>query len=135
MQSTLYLTLEEVLALHDVCIHEFGGLKGVRNFNLLESATMQPRQTFGEQDLYPSIWDKAATLSYSISENQPFLDGNKRTAALCMLVFLEINGCEIIVPRGQIYEIMFKVATKIMNRTSLSKWLRNNSKKIKWISA
>ena len=73
-----YLTLVEVLNLHDQIIEQSGGALGVRDLSALESALAQPRMTFGGEDLYPTLVDKAAALGFSIIMNHPFVDGNKR---------------------------------------------------------
>ena len=90
-----YLTIEQVLALHDLALQEFGGLAGLRSMDLLASAVLTPQQSAFAEDAYPTIPDKAGAYAASLSENQPFMDGNKRTAALAMLVFLDINGYEL----------------------------------------
>ena len=126
MKPINYLTLEEVLALHEISIKEFGGTHGIRELGLLESAVHQPQQSFGSQNLYVEIWDKAAILGYAISENQPFLDGNKRTAALSMLVFLEVNGYEVNVKKGEIYKTIMSIANKKITRKKIAQWLKKN---------
>lgn len=89
------LTLMEVLELHCRVIEQFGGALGIRDLGLLESAIAQPRMTFGEEDLYPSLLEKAAALGFSIIMNPPFLDGNKRTGHAAAETFLVPNGLEI----------------------------------------
>ncbi len=125
-----YLSLEHVLSIHDLMIREFGGSHGLRDSGLLESSIGQPRQSFGGIDLYPTLFEKAAMYAYSISENQPFIDGNKRTAASVAAIFLELNGFEIDCPEGQIYGLMMDLANKRISRKKLSKWFKDNSKKI-----
>ena len=75
---TRYLSLAEVLRLHGRIIAETGGSDGLRDLGLLESALAQPRQTFGGQDLHPSLVEKASAVGYSLIKNHPFVDGNKR---------------------------------------------------------
>jgi death-on-curing protein len=72
------LTLEEALAIHEASLERFGGLPGLRDEGLLESALAQPFQTFGGAELYPTFAEKAARYAYGIARNHPFLDGNKR---------------------------------------------------------
>jgi death on curing protein len=72
-----FLTLIEVLELHRRVIEQSGGAFGIRDTGLLESAISQPRMTFGGEDLYPSLLEKAAALGFSIVMNHPFVDGNK----------------------------------------------------------
>ena len=89
------LTKEQVLYLHAELIEEFGGTDGIRDMGLLESAMYAPFQTFGGEALYPSVQAKAAKLGLGIVGNHPFLDGNKRTGAHVMLIFLALNGIEL----------------------------------------
>jgi death on curing protein len=125
----LYLSLEHIHAIHDTMIEEFGGSFGVRDRGLVESCARQPIQSFGGEDLYPSLFDKAATYALPISENQPFIDGNKRTAATVAAAFLDINGYEIDCSKGQIYEVMMDLANKRLTRENLSRWFQKHSKK------
>ena len=83
---------EQVLILHTMVIKQSGGIDGVRDNGLLDSALNAPFQSFENEELYPSIQGKAARLCYSIINNHPFIDGNKRIGVLIMLVFLEINN-------------------------------------------
>lgn len=69
-----------------------GGILGLRDRGSLESAVAQPEMTFDGDDLYPTITDKAAALGYSLIQNHPFLDGNKRAGHATMEVFLLLNG-------------------------------------------
>jgi death on curing protein len=90
-----YLTLEEVLELHRLALEQSGGLDGVHDFGGLDSAVAQPQMAFGGQELYPSLADKAAALSFSLVCNHPFIDGNKRVEHAAMETFLVLNGWEI----------------------------------------
>jgi death-on-curing protein len=83
-----FLTLIEVLELHRRVIEQSGGAFGIRDIGLLESAIAQPRMTFGGEDLYPSLLEKAAALGFSIIMNHPFVDGNKRTGHAAIETFL-----------------------------------------------
>lgn len=86
------LSKNQVLALHAALLEEFGGTDGIRDMGMLESALAAPFQTFGGESLYPSLQAKAAQLGFGLVCNHPFLDGNKRTGAHVMLVFLALNG-------------------------------------------
>jgi death-on-curing protein len=90
-----YLTLAEVIELHDRIISETGGGTGLRDIGALESALAQPRQTFGGEDLYTSLPAKATALGFSLIMNHPFVDGNKRIGHAAMDAFLMLNGFEI----------------------------------------
>jgi death-on-curing protein len=87
MSDTVYLTLAEVLAFHDVLIEEFGGATGVRDLGALESALFRPRTGY-----YSDVVEEAAALFESLVQNHPFVDGNKRVAFAVMDVFLRVNG-------------------------------------------
>jgi death-on-curing protein len=89
---TEYLSLQQVIDIHNVMIKRFGGLAGIRDKNLLLSALEAPKASFGGAELYPSIFEKAATYLYHIIRNHPFNDGNKRTAYFVTLLFLEANN-------------------------------------------
>jgi death on curing protein len=90
-----YLSLLEVLSLHCQIINQSGGASGVRDLGALESAVAQPLMTFGGEDLYPTIVDKAAALGFSLVMNHPFVDGNKRIGHAAMETFLVLNRLEI----------------------------------------
>jgi death-on-curing protein len=90
-----YLTLAEVLHIHEGVLAQAGGLSGVRDLSALESALSQPKASAGGADAYPSLVEKAAALCYSLCSNHPFIDGNKRVAHAAMEVFLVLNGREI----------------------------------------
>jgi len=83
-----YLTLNEILRLHEMIIAESGGALNVVSLAALQSAVAQPQMMFGGEDLYPTVVDKAATIAFSIVNNHPFMDGNKRTAHAAAQVFL-----------------------------------------------
>ena len=90
-----YLTLAEVLQLNTSIIEQSGGASGILDLGLLESALGQCRMSFGGQDVYPTLAEKAAALCFSIVQNHPFVDGNKRTGHAAMEVFLILNGYEL----------------------------------------
>ncbi len=91
---TRYLGLSEVLKLHDMILVQSGGAAGLRDLGALESALGQPHQTFGGEDLYPELVDKAAALGFSLIMNHPFLDGNKRIGHAALEATLMLNGFE-----------------------------------------
>jgi len=91
-----YLTLEQVLKLHDAAIEKFGGLKGVRDPNILLSCIENPKQSMFGMELSPTVYDKAAAYLFSIVRNHPFNDGNKRTGAGSAYLFLRINKARIL---------------------------------------
>jgi death-on-curing protein len=121
-----FLGLDAVLAIHHDQIATFGGLHGVRDPGLLESAIGQARQTYSyTKDIYES----AAQYGFSLAKNHPFLDGNKRTAADCMLTFLVLNGIEPTLSPEQLFEWTLQVAVGELDRPALAKVLRKHSRK------
>jgi death-on-curing protein len=86
-----YLVLIEVIELHRQIIEQSGGSLGIRDLGAVESALAQPRMTFGGEELYPTLVDKAAAIGFSLIMNHPFIDGNKRIGHAAMEVFLVMN--------------------------------------------
>lgn len=91
----ILISKEQVLKIHSSLIKETGGIDGMRDENLLDSALNSPFQTFDSKELYPELSGKAAQLSFSIIKNHPFLDGNKRIGVHIMLVFLALNNVKL----------------------------------------
>src|SRR6185436_514345 len=90
-----YLSLGEVVDLHQALLDQTGGAAGMRDLGGLESALAQPRVTFDGADLHPTVIHKAAALGFSLALNHPFVDGNKRLAHAAMEVFLLLNGQDL----------------------------------------
>lgn len=122
----IYLELAEVLEIHGRLMGESGGLSGVRDRGLLESAVAQPRMGFGGQDLYPTILEKAAALAFSLICNHPFLDGNKRIGHAAMEVFLICNGFEIQATVDDQEAVILSVAAGEMGRETFTQWLQQH---------
>lgn len=122
-----YLTLPEVLYLHDQIITSSGGSHGVRDISVLESALAQPRATFDGVELYPDLIAKAATLEFLLVANHPFVDGNKRIGHAAMEVFLLLNGHEIEASVDDQEHIILAVASGQLNRVGLEQWLRGHT--------
>jgi death-on-curing protein len=119
-----YLTLKEILELHRRIIQQSGGLTGIREVGMLESALAQPQMTFGGEELYPTIVEKASALSFSLIKNHPFLDGNKRIGHAAMETFLVLNGHELDALVDEQEQVILKVASGELGRDSLTDWLR-----------
>lgn len=126
-----YLTLEEVLAIHDNQIETYGGIHGIRDLGLLESALARPQSSFAGEDLYPDIFHKAAVFMQSIILNHSFLDGNKRTGTVSLARFLFLNGYNIKVTNKILIELTLKIEAKKITLEKLTKWLKKHSQKIK----
>ena len=126
----IQFTIQDIYELHNQLEDAFILSSGVRDENLLASAVNTPFQTFMGNDLYPSIYDKAAQLCYGIANNHPFTDGNKRTALHSMYVYLIINGFDITATQQEVENLIINVAAGKMTNTELANWLRENTIKI-----
>jgi len=123
---TTYLSLEQVLDLQRRQIRLFGGAAGLRDRGALEGAVARPQMTFGGEELYPTIVEKACALGYSLIQNHPFVDGNKRTGHAAMETFLVLNGFEIVASVEEQERVILQVASGQMNRDALAAWLRSH---------
>src|ERR1044072_7353980 len=121
-----YLTLKEALELHRRIIEQSGGSKGIRDFGLLDSALAQPRITFGGDELYPTLVDKASALCFSLLKNHPFLDGNKRVGHSAMETFLLLNGHELAAAVQEQEEFVLRLAAGEIDRAELTEWIRSH---------
>jgi death on curing protein len=117
-----YLAVGQVLALHEQQVKRYGGATGLRDRGALESALARPAATFGGEDLYPDIADKAAALMHSLALNHPFVDGNKRIAAFAAIVFVESNGHECLAAPDELVEATMSVAEGKMAVEALAIW-------------
>lgn len=115
-----------IMLLHQQLIDRFGGTSGVRDFGLLESALAAPFATFGGVYLYNTPCRMAAQLAYGIIKNHPFLDGNKRTGAHAMLVFLAINGIELKYTQQELIDVILAVASGSISSKQLFAWIVNH---------
>jgi len=122
-----YLTLREVLELHELVASRSGGGFGVRDLGLLESALAQPRQSIGQQDLYPGVLKKAAALGYFIIANHPFVDGNKRVGHAAMEVFLVLNGYELSASVEEQERTVLSVASGALKREQFEEWVEEHA--------
>lgn len=126
----IQFTVQDIYELHIQLEDTFILSSGIRDENLLASAVNTPFQTFMGNDLYPSIYDKAAQLCYGIANNHPFTDGNKRTALHSMYVYLIINGFDITATQQEVEDLIINVAAGNMTNTKLAEWLRENTIKL-----
>ena len=117
------LSKNQVTALHSALIREFGGIDGIRDEGLLESALAAPFQTIGGEPVYPSLQAKAAQLGFGLIRNHPFVDGNKRIGAHTMLVFLAVNGIELRYEQQELIDIVLSVAAGQIDRQGLLQWI------------
>ena len=116
-----------LLIQRDTLEHE-GGIEGVRDMGLLESAVATPRQKLFGVDLHPSLADKAAAYLYHIAMNHAFFDGKKRAAAMSALVFLHVNGVQRLPEPSALEEATLGVAAGEISKTTLVAWMKEQAK-------
>lgn len=121
------LNKSHVLKMHSLLIKETGGSEGVRDEGLLDSALNAPFQSFDGDDLYKTVQAKATRLGFSLVNNHPFVDGNKRTGILAMLVFLAANGVDISCTDEEIVELGLGLADGSVNDKDLLNWIIDHS--------
>jgi len=121
VSDTVYLTLAEVLAFHELLIEEFGGAPGVRDLGALESALFRPRTGY-----YRDVVEEAAALFESLVQNHPFVDGNKRVAFAVMDVFLRVNGRVLDVDDVAAHEHLVGLMEQgALDLKAIDEWIRN----------
>ncbi|MBI2635433.1 MAG: type II toxin-antitoxin system death-on-curing family toxin [Parcubacteria group bacterium] len=127
----IYLSRRELLLIHSIIIDETGGPHGVRDYHVIAVLGDLPRQKFGGQELYKTIFIKAALYARNIIAGHPFVDGNKRTGMTAASVFLESNGYQIIAKKGEIEKFALKIVREKLDLEEIAKWLKKHSKKLK----
>ena len=121
-----WLKLAEVLELHRRLIEQIGGIPGLRDLGLLEASLAQPHQSFGGVDLYPELSDKAAALGFSLIQNHPFVDGNKRIGHAAMETTLVLNGFELDASVDAAEAVVFAVASGELDREGFTRWVADS---------
>ena len=119
----IYLSLEQIIELHDALIEKFGGLIGIRERGLLESAVAAPMMAVFGEELHKTIYNKAAAYLFYITKNHAFLDGNKRTAAAAALTFLRANGKSTKYDVDEFLEFVVSVAEGQADLDTISDYL------------
>lgn len=117
------LSKSQVLIIHEQLVAETGGSSGLRDDGMLESALNAPFQTFGGEDVYPSLQQKAARLCFGLVKNHPFVDGNKRIGAHVMLIFLALNGVELQHSQKELSDVILKLSAGEIAAEDLSSWI------------
>jgi death on curing protein len=121
------ILLEDILYVHEFSIAKFGGSSGIREVGSLESAIARPFQSFDGNDLYPTIFDKAAALGESLIINHPFVDGNKRTGFLAMFALLENDGYLLSASQDEAYNFIIQISTGEIKFEQIVEWLKQNT--------
>ncbi len=123
----LFLTLDEVVAIHRDQIERYGGSLGVRDWGLLQSAIAMPAATFGGQFLHGDLCEMAAAYLFHIVQNHPFIDGNKRVGAVAADVFLTLNNTRLTAGENQYADLILSVARGETSKSAAAEFLRANT--------
>ncbi len=126
MQIPNFVSKSDVLNIYKRQIERFGGLDGIRDAGLLDSALAQPQATFFGELLHPTIFTQAAAYLYHLAKNHPFLDGNKRTAFATIIAFLQIHDYELDMTEDAAYNMVMQVAQGEMSKEALSSLLEQH---------
>jgi death-on-curing protein len=122
-----FLTIDEILEIHTDQIARYGGMAGVRDVGLLQSALAQPQATFGGQFLHADLFDMAAAYLFHIVGNHAFIDGNKRVGAVAALVFLLLNNCDIKATNQELESLVLSVAQGQTEKEAIAQFLRHHA--------
>lgn len=123
----IWLLESVALAIHDAQIAEHGGLSGVRDRSMLQSALSRPQNlcAYGQ----PDVADLAACYGYGVSRNHPFNDGNKRTAFVLVELFLNLNGYDLMADDADCVLTMIEVASGDLSESQFADWIRQRARK------
>lgn len=129
MKPIIFITTQQTIEYHAKLIAQVGGISGLRDKKLLESALGQPQMTIFGSYACKTIFEMAAAYCYHIAKNHPFIDGNKRVALLVTLVFLKKNGY-IFKPRTDLYTLMLNIAASQITKEQIAQFFKNNTMQI-----
>jgi len=128
MEEPAWISLELATAIHERQLAEHGGPHGIRDEGMLESALGRARHLYARAETSPDIPALAAAYAYGIARNHPFVDGNKRTAAVLCEVFLELNGFRLVAEDRDLYPVFMALAAGELEEDALADWLRSASR-------
>lgn len=120
-----FLTLEDVINIHEDQINRYGGGPGTRDPGLLAAAVEMPRAMFDGRFLHHDIFEMAAAYLFHLVQNHPFIDGNKRVGAAAALVFLDLNGIELNISDDDLVRHVLETAQGRLDKSAIAAFLRN----------
>jgi len=124
------LSKDIILLIHKKLIDDTGGIHGIRDESLLESAIFAPFAAYSDTEAFPSVMEKAARLAFGIVKNHPFIDGNKRVGIMSMQMFLYINEIELSCNTDGLVELGMDIAGDKMNYQAIVEWIKGNTRRI-----
>lgn len=119
----IWITKKQVLKLHNDLITSTSGFNRIRDESLLDSALAAPLQTFNNMDLFPTIIDKCVRLAYGLTQNHPFIDGNKRIGVHSLLVVLSLNKITLSYTQEELVNVFLNLANDKCDFEQLKKWV------------
>lgn len=126
MKEIVFIPKDIIISIHEQLIDSYGGISGIQNEGLLDSALGQPKIIFDGDYLHDSLVKMAAAYGFHLCMNHPFIDGNKRIALVAMDTFLQRNGYEISASEKEVYKVIIKLASGELTKSELTIWLENN---------
>ncbi len=123
-----FLNVSQVEQIQHNSISKYGGDLGIRDRGLLESAVLMPQQKFSTNYLHSDLYQMAAAYLFHLGKNHPFVDGNKRAAAMTAMIFLDVNGIETAAPNEQLYELVIRVASETIEKSEIAAFFQDHSK-------
>lgn len=127
MENIKFITINDAKDIHNGLIIKYGGISGIRDEGLLDSAVNMPKATFYKQYLHSDIYEMAAAYAFHIIKNHPFIDGNKRAGIETALIFLMINDIEIEINNEELYNLTIKIATSEISKQEIAKVFREKT--------
>jgi death-on-curing protein len=124
----LFLGLDEVLEIHRDQIQRYGGTAGIRDIELLESALAMPQSGIGGQYFHIDLFEMAAAYLFHLVKNHPFVDGNRRVAAVAALVFLDLNDIQVRVGDEALVTTVMAVAEGQLQKTGVAEFFRRHAR-------
>lgn len=125
-RTPVFLTFAEAVEIHQYQIGHFGGDPGIRDVDLLRSALAMPSATFDGRLLHADLAEMAAAYLFHITEDHPFVDGNKRTGAMAAIIFLDLNGCDFDASDAELTETVMLTASGKMTKAELASFFRKH---------
>ena len=123
-----YLTAQDILILHAKVVEQTGGSQGIRDVHLLASLVERSKTSFGGKEMFPSIFEKAATYLESLAKYHVFVDGNKRTAVTASARFLFLNGYKLSATNKEVEDFVVRVASEKVELSEIARWFKNHSR-------
>ena len=127
MKEPVFLGLGEIIVIHADQIYRYGGHQGIRDLELLKSATAIPATSFDGDYLHTDIYEMAAAYLFHIVRNHPFIDGNKRTGAVSSVVFLILNGVELHADESSFETMVISVAEGKLDKVAIARFFEDNA--------